>query len=68
MALSFALAVPISFYAVNEWLSNFMNHIGLSWYLFAIPGCMVLIVALLVILSKSVRAATLNPVDKLRYD
>jgi len=66
--LSFALAVPISFYFVNDWLSNFRNHVSLSWYYFVIPGIMVLTVALLVILGKSVRAATLNPVDKLRYD
>jgi putative ABC transport system permease protein len=66
--LSFALAVPVSLYAVNDWLSNFKNHIGLSWYLFVIPGVLVLVIALLVILSKSMKAATLNPVDKLRYD
>ena len=66
--LSFLLAVPVSFYAVNEWLENFSNHIPLAWYLFVAPGALVLILALLVILSKSLRAASVNPVDKLRYD
>ncbi|MGC3943087.1 MAG: ABC transporter permease [Chryseolinea sp.] len=68
IVLSFALAVPVSFYFVNDWLSNFTNHVSLNWYYFVIPGIIVLGVALLVILGKSMRAATLNPVDKLRYD
>ena len=68
IVLSFVLAVPVSFYAVNEWLANFSNHIDLAWYLFVVPGVLVLVLALLVILSKSLRAATVNPVDKLRYD
>lgn len=68
IVLSFALAVPVSFYVVNDWLSNFKNHIGLSWYLFVIPGLVVLLIALVVIITKSMRAATVNPVDKLRYD
>jgi len=68
IVLSFLLAVPVSFYAVNEWLANFSNHIGLTWYLFVAPGALVLTLALLVILSKSLRAASVNPVDKLRYD
>jgi len=68
IVLSFVLAVPVSFYAVNEWLANFSSHIGLTWYLFVIPGIIVLILALVVILSKSLGAAAVNPVDKLRYD
>ncbi|MEJ1237093.1 ABC transporter permease [Chryseolinea sp. T2] len=68
IVLSFALAVPVAVYFVNDWLSNFRNHVSLSWYYFVVPGIIVLAVALLVILGKSMRAATLNPVDKLRYD
>lgn len=68
IVLSFTLAVPVSFYAVSEWLANFQNHISLTWYLFVVPGLSVLILGVLVILSKSLRVASLNPVDMLKDD
>jgi ABC-type antimicrobial peptide transport system permease subunit len=66
--ISFLLAMPITYYAVDSWLSNFHNHIELKWYLFLIPGLLVLFIALSVIITKSIRAATTNPVDKLKYE
>lgn len=68
IVLSFLIAVPIAYYAVDSWLSNFQNHIGLHWWLFVTPGLMVLMIAILVIGSKSVKTATANPVDKLKYE
>ena len=66
--LSFALATPVAYYVVNGWLSNFANHIPLQWWLFVVPGGMVLIIALLVICAKSLRAARSNPIDSLKYE
>lgn len=68
IVLSFLIAVPIAYYAVDSWLSNFQNHIGLHWWLFVTPGLMVLMIAILVIGSKSMKTATANPVDKLKYE
>jgi ABC-type antimicrobial peptide transport system permease subunit len=68
IALSFLLAAPIAFYAVTSWLSNFENHVELEWWLFALPGILVLIIALLVVGIKSLNAANANPVDKLKYE
>jgi ABC-type antimicrobial peptide transport system permease subunit len=66
--LSFFLAVPITYYLVNEWLSNFANHAPLRWWFFAVPGLCVLVIALFVIVTKSFRIANLNPVEKLKCD
>ncbi|MBT1699025.1 ABC transporter permease [Fulvivirgaceae bacterium PWU4] len=68
IVLSFLIAVPVAYYAVNSWLSNFANHITLQWWLFAVPGLLVLTIALLVVISKSMRTANANPVDKLKYE
>jgi ABC-type antimicrobial peptide transport system permease subunit len=68
IAVSFALAVPIARYGVNEWLTNFKNHVEVQWWLFAVPGVMVLALALAVISMKSFNAAMANPVDKLRTE
>jgi len=68
VAMSFALAVPIARYGVNEWLTNFENHVEVQWWLFAVPGVMVLAIALVVVCMKSFDAAMANPVDKLRNE
>jgi ABC-type antimicrobial peptide transport system permease subunit len=66
IVLSFVLATPVAYYAVNSWLSNFETRIELQWWLFATPGLMVLVIALLVVTTKSLKAANANPVDKLK--
>ncbi|MBL0745612.1 ABC transporter permease [Chryseolinea lacunae] len=68
VALSFILAVPVAYYVVNNWLSNFAYHIPLSWWHFATPGLVVLLIALLIVSTKSARTANANPVDKLKYE
>jgi ABC-type antimicrobial peptide transport system permease subunit len=68
ITMSFALAVPIAWYGVNEWLMNFENHIDVQWWLFAAPGVIVLAIALTVVCMKSFNAAIANPVDKLRNE
>ncbi len=68
IGISFALAVPVVWYGINEWLSNFRNHIELQWWMFAAPGMLVLAIALLVVGSKSYNAARVNPVEKLKYE
>ncbi len=68
IAISFVLAVPVTYYVVNEWLSNFAHHIELHWWLFATPGVIVLLVAVIVVCLKSMGAANRNPVEILKYD
>lgn len=68
IALSFVIAVPVTYYLVNEWLSNFANHIQLHWWFFVIPGMVVLLIALVVVVTRSVGTAHANPVDKLKYE
>jgi ABC-type antimicrobial peptide transport system permease subunit len=68
ITVSFALAVPIAWYGVNEWLMNFESHVDVQWWLFAAPGVIVLAIALAVVCMKSFNAAIANPVDKLRNE
>ena len=68
IGVSFALAIPVAWYGVNEWLSSFKNHLELQWWMFAMPGFIVLTMALLVVGSKSYNAARVNPVEKLKCE
>lgn len=68
IAVSFVLAIPIAWYGIDEWFTNFKNHITMEWWLFAVPGIVVLGIALAVVCMKSFNAAMANPVDKLRNE
>ena len=66
--VSFVLAVPVTYYLVDNWLSNFADRISLKWWFFVLPGLFVLGIALLVVVAKSMRTAHANPVDRLKYE
>lgn len=66
--VSFVIAVPVVWFPVNDWLNGFQNHITPEWWMFAFPGILVLVVALLVVGTKSFNAARVNPVEKLKCE
>jgi putative ABC transport system permease protein len=68
IALSFFVATPVAYYVVDSWLSNFVHHIQLHWWLFVTPAVGVLVLSLLVISAKSLRGARMNPTDMLKYE
>jgi len=68
VAISFIVACPIAYYAMNLWLENFAYKTTLSWWIFALAGVLALGIALLTVSWQSWRAATRNPVEALRYE
>jgi len=68
ISLSLALAIPVAYYGVTQWLENFQEKIPLQWWLFVLPGAMVLAIALIVITARSMKTAKTNPIDSLRYE
>lgn len=68
VALSMAIAMPVSWYAMNQWLADFAYRIDLGAGIFLVSGFIALIVALLTVSWQSIRAATMNPVNSLRNE
>lgn len=66
--LGFLIAVPISWYGMNQWLENFEYRIDPGFNVFLISGGIALAVALLTISWQAVKAAIANPVDSLRSE
>jgi putative ABC transport system permease protein len=66
--LAFIIAVPVSWYIMNLWLKNFAYRTNLSWWIFALAGLIALGIALFTVSWQSLRAATRNPVESLRYE
>ena len=68
MLAAITLSVPLAWWIMNEWLSDFAYRISLAWWIFAIPSFAVVIIALLTIGIHTLNAARTSPVRALRYE
>jgi putative ABC transport system permease protein len=62
------IAWPLGWYAMQKWLANFAYHVDLGIAVFVFAGLLSLITAALPIGYQSIRAATANIVDTLKYE
>ncbi|MGD2246485.1 MAG: ABC transporter permease [Candidatus Aminicenantes bacterium] len=62
------LAVPLTYYKMSGWLSNFAFRITIQWWHFALPWVLVLIVVLATISYQTFQAAKTNPVEAIKYE
>jgi putative ABC transport system permease protein len=65
---AFLIAIPIDWYLMHRWLESFAYKTVLSWWVFAMAGVLTLLVVFLTTSWQSLRAATCNPVEALRYE
>ncbi len=68
VGVAFAVAVPVAYYFMNEWLNEFAYHITLGPGVFLLAGLIALVIALATVSYQSVRAAVADPVKSLRYE
>ncbi|MFD2531883.1 DNA alkylation repair protein [Gracilimonas halophila] len=64
----FVIAIPIAWYAVHQWLSEFAYRIELGPGIFIFAGLTAFIIALLTVSWQSIKAAVANPVESLRSE
>ncbi len=68
IAVAVILAVPIAYYLMSLWLSDFEYRVDMNWIWFAISAMAAILIALLTVAFQSVKAATINPSKSLRYE
>ena len=66
--ISFLIASPVAWYAVNQWLQNFAYRIDVRWWVFPLAGIIAILVALLTVSFQAIKAAIANPVKSLRTE
>jgi putative ABC transport system permease protein len=66
--LSFIIACPIAWYAMQKWLQNFAYKTELSWWVFGVAGIIAVVIAFLTVSWQSFKATRMNPVEALRYE
>ncbi|NKI31316.1 ABC transporter permease [Croceivirga thetidis] len=68
VAISLFIAIPISWYTMNQWLQDFAYRIELSWWVFALAGLLALAIAFITVSYQAIKAARSNPVKSLRTE
>ncbi len=65
---AFLLSIPVAYYVMDQWLSNFAYRIEISWQIFLMAGLAALVIAWLTVSYQSIKAALANPVVALRME
>jgi putative ABC transport system permease protein len=66
--IAIVIAIPVSWYAVNSWLTGFAYHINVSWLVFFTASLVALCIAWMTVSFESIKAAIVNPIKSLRTD
>ncbi|WP_304235912.1 ABC transporter permease [Jiulongibacter sediminis] len=62
------VALPLSWYAMNQWLNDFTYRIDIAWWIFAVAAIAAVLIALLTVSYQAIKAAIVNPVKSLRSE
>jgi len=68
VAISFVIATPIAWWSMSKWLQNYAYRIDLNIGIFITAGIIALLIAIITIAGKTIRAARANPVKSLRTE
>jgi putative ABC transport system permease protein len=66
--ISFIIAAPVGYYAMNKWLSNFAYKTNISFLLLAVSGLLALAIGLITVSWAANKASRTNPAETLRKE
>ena len=62
------IASPLAWYFMHEWLQDFAYRINIGWWVFGVAGSIALLIALITVSFRAIKAAIANPVKSLRTE
>jgi putative ABC transport system permease protein len=62
------IAWPVAYFAMNKWLQNFAYRAGIKFWVFVVSAALALVISLLTVSYQTIKAASTNPVNSLRYE
>jgi putative ABC transport system permease protein len=62
------VAIPVSYYGMQNWLNDFAYRITVDWSIFALSGVFSIVIALLTVGYQTIKAAQANPSQSLKNE
>lgn len=62
------IAWPAAFYFITNWLDEFAYKANVTLFYFVLSGAVVLLLALAIICYHTIKVATINPIESLKYE
>jgi ABC-type antimicrobial peptide transport system permease subunit len=66
--ISCAIAIPLAWYLLHQWLQHYEYRTQLSWWIFALATVGALIITLITVSYQAFRAAVMDPVKSLKAE
>jgi len=68
VVIALFIATPVAWYAMNKWLLSFAYRAPLQWWVFAVSGGFIILIALATVSFQAIKAALVNPIKSLRSE
>ncbi len=68
VVMAIALAIPLTWYSMSEWLQSFAYRTQIQFMVFVYAGSIALLISLITVAIHSIRAGLTNPVKSLRSE
>jgi len=66
--LATLISVPITIYAMSDWLSNYSVRVEIQWWFFVVAFLIAVLVVSITVIIQSYRAAKLDPVEAIKCE
>ncbi|MDE6380133.1 MAG: ABC transporter permease [Muribaculaceae bacterium] len=60
------LSIPIIYYVMNDWLSQFSYRIGVYWWIYAASALLAIVICFISVVTQCSKAANTNPINSLK--
>ena len=68
VGIAFAIAGPLAWWAMHQWLQQFAYRTAISWWIFVVSGMLAILIALATVCYQAIRAANTSPVKSLKTE
>nr|WP_299071679.1 ABC transporter permease [uncultured Allomuricauda sp.] len=68
VGVALIVAIPFSWFAMDQWLNDFAYRIEIQWWVFVLAGMLALFITFFTISFQAIKAALVNPIKSLRTE
>ncbi len=66
VVIAAVISVPLIYYVMNDWLSQFSYRISVYWWIYAATALFAIVICFVSVVNQCYKAANTNPIDSLK--